>query len=721
MMETNDLRNSTQEQQTKTENTIKEDQVISNKKESEISDIQEKEQTESAADRILRKIKEAKIEKLDKENPKKESVEKEQDLKSKEQDLKAKEQDSKVKEQDSKAKEQDSKAKEQDSKAKEQDSKVKEQDSKVKEQDSKVKENIVHTKKTNDYSKLSKKELVENLKQILESDNIVSRKTDVENIKLFFYKTHKLEIENNKKKFVEAGGDENAFTFEKDELESEFKLLLKQYKEKRAELNQIAEQGKTKNLETKYKIIEEIKQLLNGKESLNKTFQEFRELQKQWREAGLVPQSEVKALWENYHHNVEKFYDFVKLNKELRDLDLKKNLESKIKLCEKVEELLLETMIVKAFKSLQNLHNQWRETGPVPHDKKDEIWERFKLVTTKINKKYQEHFENLKEEQKNNLKAKTLLCEKAEELVELDKTNHREWDTASKEILDLQKMWKQIGFTPRKHNNKIYSRFRFACDKFFASKREFYMKNKEIQEDNLQLKTDLCIQAESFKDSADWKKTTEIFINLQKTWKEVGPVPKKHSEEIWNRFRSSCNHFFDSKNKHYSSIDSEQITNLKLKNKLVENIINLELTENDNSNLENLKEFQKLWSEIGHVPYKNKDEIQKKYREAINNKFNNLKFDEIRKNEIKFRNRLDNIKKINNPSSKIRAEREKIINKIDQLTNNIGLWENNIGFFTKSKNANPMITEFTKKIEKAKEHVVSLRKQLKQLNSVKIN
>ncbi len=567
-----------------------------------------------------------------------------------------------------------------------------------------------------DFTALSKEDLVAVLKELVNTKNVMDIRNDVESIKTNYYKKHKAEIEKKKKVFIEEGGDIEDFKIEEEPLEKSLKEYLKKYKEIKAEYNKNIEEEKHENLKKKYQIIEEIKDLVNRKESINKTFQEFRELQKQWRVTGLVPQQNVKDLWETYHHHVEAFYDYININKELRDLDLKKNLEVKIELCEKAEELLLEPNIISAFNRLQKLHEQWREIGPVPPDMRTEIWERFKETTSLINKKHQEYFLNLKKEQKNNLEAKTLLCDKAEELCNLSITNHKDWETRSNEIIELQRIWKTIGFAPKKDNNRIYIRFREACDKFFNRKREFYSQNREEQTNNLQLKTDLCVQAEALRDSNEWKKTTEELITLQKSWKEIGPVPYKHSERIWKRFRSACDKFFEKKEVHFSEVDNSYEKNLKKKQELIDKVEKLKLTENIEECLKKLKEFQREWAEIGFVPYKYKDDIQEKYRTVINAKFDNLNVDENYKNLLKFKTKLESLKSKPNGLQRIKQEQDKSANKLKQLESDIVLWENNIGFFAKTKNAESMISEVEMKIKDARKKISLLKEKLKLLD-----
>ncbi|OFY68650.1 MAG: hypothetical protein A2Y71_02985 [Bacteroidetes bacterium RBG_13_42_15] len=569
-----------------------------------------------------------------------------------------------------------------------------------------------------DYAALSKEDLVAVLKDIIDKGSVTEILYDVDVIKVQFYKKHKADIEKKRKKFYEEGGAPEDFKVEEDPLERILKEYLSRFKEYKAEYNKLLDEDKHKNLEEKYRIIEEIKDLVNRKESINKTFQEFRELQRRWREVGPVPQQNLKDLWETYHHHVETFYDYIKINQELRDLDLKKNLEAKLGLCEKAEELLLEPNVITAFKLLQTLHEQWREIGPVPVEMRTEIWKRFKETTSKINKKHQEYFLNLKLEQKRNLEAKTLLCEKVEEIVSFEIDTYQKWENYSHEIIKLQKVWRTIGFAPKKDNNKIYKRFRDACDSFFNKKREFYNQTKQLLDDNLQLKTDLCIQAEALSESTEWKKTTEELIALQKRWKEIGPVPHKNSDKIWKRFRSACDRFFELKMKHFASMDNSYESNLKKKDELIEKIKSFSPSSDVEENLKMLKEFQREWANIGFVPYEAKDEIQNKYRQAINQKFDDLKIDEDKKDLLKFRTKLDNLHAKSNFDYRMNQEREKFVAKLKQLENDIVLWENNIGFFAKSKNADTMIKEVQNKISTAKRKIEVLTEKIKMIDEL---
>lgn len=568
------------------------------------------------------------------------------------------------------------------------------------------------------YATLTEIELINVLRELVAAEDVDSVKDDIDAIKINFFRLYRANIEAQKAAFAEAGGNLEEFKAEADPYELDLRNLLKHYQDKKNELNKRSEEIKEDNLRKKYEIIEEIKSLINNKESINKTFHDFRELQNKWREIGSVPQTKLKDLWDTYHHHVENFYDFIKINKELRDLDLKKNLEAKIEICEKSEELLVEPSIIKAFNVLQKYHEQWREVGPVPRDKKDELWERFKAATAIINKKHQDYFEGRKSEQKKNLDAKIALCEKVEEIANTEIEAHRDWDEKSKELIELQKVWRTIGFAPKKDNNKIYERFRLASDKFFDRKREFYNQNKEEQNGNLQLKTDLCLQAEALKDSTDWKKTADEFISIQKAWKEIGPVPRKYSDVIWKRFRAACDYFFENKAKHFSSIDTEQLENLRLKKELLEEVKQFSLSGDDGADLDKLKDFQRRFTDIGHVPFKEKDAIQNEFRDLINRHFDTLRVDEKRRNLMKFKNKVANNISTGKGLSKNRFEREKYMTKLKQLETDLALLDNNIGFFANTKNASALIDDVNQKIVSTKEKIEFLKEKIRIMDAM---
>ena len=569
-----------------------------------------------------------------------------------------------------------------------------------------------------DYTKYTQIELINALHDLLESSEDVDIKTEIEVIKSVFYKHRNENIEQARTAFIEDGGIEEEFVAEEDPYENDIRELLKKYGQFRKDHNRQLDSEKEENLKKKFEIIEKIKGLINNEESINRTFNEFRDLQRDWREIGLVPQAKMKNLWDTYHFHVENFYDYIKINRELRDLDLKKNLEIKINLCESAEELLVEPSILKAFNTLQKYHEQWREIGPVPRDNKDDVWERFKHITSIINKKHQEFFESKKNDQKKNYDAKIALCEKVEEICNSEIVNYKDWDAKSKELVELQKIWRTIGFAPKKDNNRIYDRFRTACDTFFNNKREFYSKNKEEQQNNLQQKIDLCLQAEALRDNTDWRKATQDFINIQKQWKEIGPIPRKHSDIIWKRFRAACDFFFDKKSEHFSDVDTEQIDNLKLKEDLIAELENFKSTGDVNENLRILKDIQRRWTEIGHVPFKKKDAIQVKFREEISKLFDQLNINEDKRNMLKFKTKMTSFSESSRGQSKMRMEREKYMAKLKQLENDLVLLDNNIGFFAKSKNADALIEDVKRKIEATRQSIISLKEKIRVIDEM---
>jgi hypothetical protein len=567
-----------------------------------------------------------------------------------------------------------------------------------------------------DYSGYSKHDLVETLSLIIENRPPAEIRNDIDRIKVLFYKKLKLEAEERKNKFLSGGGKIEDYRVWVDPSEAQVKHLLQKYKEKKTDYNKIQEAEKYENLKKKYDIIDKIKDLVNREESINKTFHEFRALQNEWHSTGVVPQSALKDLWENYHHYVEIFYDYIKINKELRDLDLKKNLEAKVLLCEKAEELLLEPNPVNAFRILQDYHNQWREIGPVPPESKNEIWERFKEATSQVNKRHHEYFEKQKDDQRKNLDAKIALCEEVEAINVLEIKNFRDFDEKAEKVVALQKMWRTIGFAPKKQNNKVYQRFRDACDSFFEKKRAFYSDNKELQLNNLQLKTELCIHAESLQESTDWKTTSDALIRLQKEWKEIGPVPRKQSEKSWRRFRKACDHFFNRKAEFFAELDTSYEDNLKAKIAVIEELEKFEPGTDVQAAFERLKEMQRKWTEIGFVPFNMKDEITNRYRNALNKEFDKLKIGDEDKSILKYKTKLENLKINPKATRKIRNEREKFMIKIKQMENDIVLWENNIGFFAKSVNADTMIREVEDKIENAKKMIKTLEEKVKMID-----
>ena len=497
------------------------------------------------------------------------------------------------------------------------------------------------------------------------------------------------------------------------EEENAFKRMYTKYKVLRADFLKQQELHKEYNLQLKHAIIEELKKLVEKQEDLNHTFPEFRALQTSWKEVGPVPISNTKDIWDTYQHFVEKFYDYVKINNELRDLDFRKNLEQKTQLCEKAEELLLDANILSAFHKLQKFHEEWRESGPVAREHREQIWDRFKAATSEINKRHQAYFEAQKEVQKKHLEEKLLLCEKAEAIAGLETGETGDWNKRSKEVENLQKAWRSIGFASKKDNQKVYDRFRAACNKFYEGKRQYYSQFKHEMHDNYARKVALCEQAEALKDSDEWRKSSDLFVNLQRQWKEIGPVARKQSDQIWKRFRSACDTFFENKAKHFSTIDDNYDKNLKKKELLLNEIRNFEPSQHSAETLNALKEFQRRWGEVGFVPIKEKERIHSAYTQALDAKFSALRSNEGARKPNKFNRRAEETRTGGKPERTFRSEREKLLFKFRQMESDIALQENNMGFFAKSKNADNLIAEMERKIVIAKEELLQLEEKIK--------
>ena len=566
------------------------------------------------------------------------------------------------------------------------------------------------------YGKMNLEELVQALEALVKNEDINFIRKHIGYIKASFRKLTKDEPLVHYEKTIsqkEEGETEETQEIPVNPLIQRFEDAMNVYKEKKAIFDQALEKQKQENLKAKEQILEELRNLIESEEELKKTYDQFRELQEKWREIGPVPQNAKNTLWNNYHFLVEKFFDKVKINKELKDLDLKKNLELKTELCEKAEELLLETSIVKSFQRLQKLHEAWKETGPVPNDKKEEIWDRFKAATEKLNKRRQEYYEGLRDEQQKNLAAKLVLCEKAEQLASQSPESPRHWQDLTNQINELFKMWKTIGFAPKKINNEVWTRFRTALDTFFSNKKEFFQKFKENQTENYNQKLNLCLQAEALKESTDWRRTTDELIALQHEWKKIGTVPSKFSDKIWKRFRAACDEFFKKKSEYFSNIGELQEENLRKKKEIIDQIRNNDYSDDNTENLKIINEFQRQWMEIGHVPIKQKDKIQTEYRKAIDEQFEKLGISKKAKSTLSFRTKIENIKHNANADHIIYKERNFLLNKISTLQNDIKVWENNIGFFASSKKADILKNEFEEKIEKAKQEINILEEKLK--------
>ena len=484
-------------------------------------------------------------------------------------------------------------------------------------------------------------------------------------------------------------------------MEAAFKGVYANYKKERAEYNRQQDALREENLVLKQAVIDDLKALVEKQEDVNSTFPAFRELQNRWKSIGPVPASKFRDLNDNYQYNVEKFYDMVKINRDLRDLDFKKNLEAKQKFCEFAEKLSENDNVVEAFRELQKLHEQWKEFGPVAKEFRDSIWERFKAATSVINKKYQAYFEDQKEKQQENLEEKTKLCEMTEAIASKEVKSSNEWNTLSAEIEEIQKKWRTIGFATRKENQKIYDRFRAACDKFFERKREYYAQFKDTMNENMEKKLSLIEQAEALKDSKEWKKTTEALIALQKQWKEIGAVPRKKSEQLWKRFRAACDSFFNERDAQ-AKPENDYYGNLKAKKALIEEIKAYELSEDAAANLAAAKEFAAKWQGIGFVPFKEKENIQAAYNEAFKSKFPDFNARPQRGGG-----------RTSGGQKKTLSEKDRLVQQYGKLQQDIVTYENNIGFFSASKNSEPFIRQMQERIDAAKQELKALEAKIR--------
>ncbi|MDD5570705.1 MAG: DUF349 domain-containing protein [Bacteroidales bacterium] len=565
----------------------------------------------------------------------------------------------------------------------------------------------------------SRVELVDILEKLINEEDLNSHKTRIGLIKVAYNKHYKEDNETELKIFIEKGGKKEEYQPLRDTTHESFKASFEKYKEKKALLNEQFEKEREKNLIEKKQILEELKALVGREETLKKTYDDFKTLQTRWREIGPVHPKETNDLWQTYHYYVEIFFDKVKINKELKDLDQKKNLKKKIAICEKIEALFLEDSIKNATLQFEKYQEEWREIGPVPNSKKDEIWERFKEAAKKFNKHRQEYYDKIKEEKEQNYLAKVALCEKVELLAEMDFHSARETEEKAKEIGEIQKAWKTIGFTPKKNNEDIWNRFKAANDLFFQNRHEFYQKNKEEKIQNLNLKIELCIQAEALQNNTEWRKTTEEFLKLQEEWKKIGPVPKKHSEKLWKRFRTSCDTFFNSKSNFFATMDERQENNLKLKKELLEKIENFTFDPAKTDEcLKILKDFQAEWIEIGHVPINEKDNLNGRFKAAINKCYDNLKLDFSEKNLINFKTRFESIYGSPNGYKIIKQESIILSGKISTAKSEISIWENNIGFLSRAKSSEPLRKEFEEKISSGKEKIKLMEDKLKFLKKL---
>lgn len=559
--------------------------------------------------------------------------------------------------------------------------------------------------------KLSKEEILEKLTGLVGAAADATR-NEVEALKQAYYKIHRSEVDELKKAFLTAGGEEKDFVAPEDETESKIKELLNVYKEKRAAILAEEERVKAANYALKLQLIDQLKALTESQEDFNKLYNDFKDIQQRWKEVKAVPQEYVSELWKNYQIYSEKFYDIIKINNQFRDYDFKKNLEMKTALCETVEKLQTEPDVISAFHQLQKLHQQWREIGPVAKELREDLWSRFKAASTIINKRHQEHFEGLKAKEQENLEAKTAICEQIENIDFPALKSFKDWEEKNKEVIALQDKWKTIGFAPKKSNVKIFERFRAACDVYFNRKSEFYKNIKDEMEKNLELKKALCEKAEALKDSTDWKSTTEKMIALQKEWKTIGSVARKHSDAVWKRFISACDYFFEQKNKNASSQKSVEQTNLAAKKALIEKINTIDEADHDEA-LAALKGYMTEWNTIGHVPFKEKDKIYKEYHEAVDKQFDRLKVDQNDRKMQTFRNSLSDMSNGERGKGKLYGEREKLMRMYERMKNELQTYENNIGFLSiSSKGGGGLLKEMERKIDKLKDEMALIIKMI---------
>lgn len=564
----------------------------------------------------------------------------------------------------------------------------------------------------------TKQEVLERVKEIAHSSENPN-KEELDLLKTTFYKIHLAERDAQMKEYLAKGGDPEKYILLPDDTEEAFKAEMQLIKEKRAKIFLAQEEEKQDNLRKKEEIIEKIKVMTTSPEEANKSYQDFKALQQEWKEIKNIPADKANEVWKNYQLYVEQFYDMLKLNSEAREYDFKKNLEAKTKLCEAAEKLNEEEDVISAFHQLQDLHQQYREIGPVAKELREQIWERFKTASTVINKKHQQHFEDLRAKEEENLAKKTALCEKVEAANQGEYKTAKDWEKITQEIIEIQKEWRTIGFAPQKMNVKIFERFRIANDEFFNKKAEFFKGLKDTYSANLEKKQQLVNKAKELADSTDWKKTGDKFIALQKEWKKVGTVPHKQGELLWKEFLDTCNKFFEARNKQNAGSRSEEHANLDKKHNIIAQLKELVVAEiSDNDFQKKLKDLAKQYSAIGHVPFKEKDKVYKEYHEAIDAAYKKLHATNAKRHFDNFKNNLKNVAK--EGGNALGNERGKLLRRYDQLRIEITTYENNLGFFnTASKKGNSLVEEMNRKIEKLKADLEMVKQKIKAIDAEK--
>lgn len=549
----------------------------------------------------------------------------------------------------------------------------------------------------------TQEEVVARVKELAEAD-APAEKQELDALKQAFYKIHKANVAAARAQFIENGGEPEAFLPTPNVLEDEFKAAMNVIKQKRAELQAELDRQKEENLQKKQEILERIKALSATPEEANQAYKEFKELQNQWKELTLVPAEKANELWKTYQLYVEQYYDQLKLNNEFREYDFKKNLEIKTRLCETAEKLNEEADVISAFQQLQALHQEFKETGPVAKELREEIWARFKAASTAVNKRHQQYFEELKQKEEENLAHKTALCEKIEAIDLTAIKTAAAWEAQTQQIIEMQKEWRTIGFAPQKMNVKIFERFRGACDRFFTEKAAFFKRLKEEQAQNLTKKTELCEKAEALKDSTDWKATADKLMQIQKEWKAIGAVPKKHSESLWQRFIGACDYFFEQKGKNTASQRGEEKENLQKKEQVIEKLKALLESDEEENKQDAVRELMKEWNEIGFVPFKEKDKIYKAYHETVDQLFKALNMSAARRRLDNFKNNLKNDAKEGGQG--LSRERERLVRAYENKRSEIKTYENNLGFLTcSSKKGSSLLNEMNKKMEKLKDEL----------------
>ena len=569
---------------------------------------------------------------------------------------------------------------------------------------------VEDTEKETSAPKQTLEEVVQRLKEINEKNDLTD-KQEIDSLKQTFYKLQKAKSEAARKAFIDEGGKAEDFTPETEPAEEEFKAVMNAIKEKRNALAAAQEKEKEDNLTKKLGILERMKFLTESQEDTNKIYDEFKKLQQEWNEIGQIPVAKVNELWKTYQLYTEKFYDMVKLNNEFREYDFKKNLEQKTRLCEAAEKLAEEPDVISAFHQLQKLHQEFRAIGPVAKDLREEIWSRFKAASTVVNKRHQQHFEELKEKEQNNLDQKTVICEIVEGMEYDTFTTFADWEDKTNEILALQAKWKTIGYAPQKMNVKIFERFRAACDEFFRRKAAFFKSVKETMAANLEKKKAFCEKAEALKESTDWKETAEILTKLQKEWKNIGPVAKKHSDAVWKRFIGACDYFFERKNKATSSQRSEEVENLAKKEDVIKRMAALGAAGTaDDATAEQVRALMKEWNAIGFVPFKEKDRLYKEFHALVDKLFDRLHLSATEK-------RLSSVRTNGNKEGNLYRDRERLVRTYEGLKNDIQTYENNLGFLnSSSKKGNTLVADITRKIERLKKDMELVLKKIKDID-----